>query len=270
MAKLRTKQVLAIIQARIGSTRLPGKMLLPIVDNKGALELMLERVRRARQLQKIVVATTTSPSDDRLVELCKNLGFEVFRGSKDDVLDRYYQAANSFGKPDVIVRLTGDCPLHDPAVIHKVVRFFLDSDFDYVCNTDPPTYPDGLDCEVFSFVALENAWLNAALKSEREHVTPYIRKNPAIFKKGNVKNEEDFSDKRWTLDNEEDLQFLKDVFGHLYDGGKLFSMQQVLQYLHENPAVEQLNSHIGRNEGYAKSLQQDEIIKSVHEGECDG
>ncbi len=261
--------VLAIIQARMGSTRLPGKMLMPIVNGKGALELMLERVSKAGSLDKVIVATTTAENDDKFVELCDNLGFEVFRGSRDDVLDRYYQAADFFGKPDVIVRLTGDCPLHEPAVIDKVVRFFLDSDFDYVCNTDPPTYPDGLDCEVFSFAALEKAWLNAALESEREHVTPYIRKNPAIFKKGNVKNEKDLSSKRWTLDNEEDLQFIKEVFGHLYGRGKLFSMQQVLQYLHENPAIEQLNSHIGRNEGYAKSLQQDEIIKSVHEGECD-
>lgn len=262
--------VLAIIQARIGSTRLPGKALIPIVNGKGALELMLERVSKADSLDKIIVATTIAKDNDRLVELCKNLGFEVFRGSEDDVLDRYYQAANSFGKPDVIVRLTGDCPLHDPAVIDKVVGFFLDSDFDYVCNTDPPTYPDGLDCEVFSFAALEKSWLNAALKSEREHVTPYIRKNPAIFKRGNVKNERDLSSKRWTLDNKEDLQFLKDVFGNLYDGGKLFSMQEVLQYLQENPAVEQLNSHIRRNEGYAKSLRQDEIIKLVHKGKSNG
>lgn len=260
-------EVLAIIQARMGSTRLPSKALIPIVNGKGALELMLERVSKADSIDRIIVATTIAKGDDKLVELCKNLGFEVFRGSKDDVLDRYYQAANSFGKPDVIVRLTGDCPFHDPVVIDKVVRFFLDSDFDYVCNIDPPTYPDGLDCEVFSFVALENAWLNAALKSEREHVTPYIRKNPAIFKKGNVKNKEDFSGKRWTLDNEEDLQFLKEVYGYLYDRGKLFSMQEVLQYLQENPAVEQLNSHIARNEGYAKSLQQDEITKLVRERE---
>ncbi|MCJ7778001.1 MAG: hypothetical protein MUP16_06780, partial [Sedimentisphaerales bacterium] len=144
MAKLRAKQVLAIIQARMGSTRLPGKVLLPIVDNKGALELMLERVRRARQLQKIVVATTTSPKDDRIVDLCKRLGCEYFRGNEVDVLDRYYRAALAFGSPEVIVRLTADCPLHDPVVIDKFVSRFLDSEVDYVSDTDPPTFPDGV------------------------------------------------------------------------------------------------------------------------------
>jgi len=260
MAKLRTRQVLAIIQARMGSTRLPGKMLLPIVDNKGALELMLERVRRARQLQKIVVATTISPSDNRLVDLCKRLGCECFRGNEVDVLDRYYRAALAFGPPEVIVRLTGDCPLHDPVIIDKLVSRFLDSEVDYVSNGDPPTFPDGLDTEVFSFSVLEKVWKEARLKSEREHVTSYIRKHADTFKAINVECEKDLSDRRWTLDEKEDYEFIKHIYKNLYKKTPAFGMEEVLEFLARHPELEAINKHISRNEGYQESLKEDKIL----------
>jgi spore coat polysaccharide biosynthesis protein SpsF (cytidylyltransferase family) len=260
MAKLKAKQVLAIIQARIGSTRLPGKMLLPIVNNKVALELMLERIRRSRLLQKIVVATTALPSDDSLADLCKRLGCEYFRGDEADVLDRYYRAALAFGSPEVIVRLTGDCPLHDPEIIDKLVKRFLDSEADYVSNADPPTFPDGLDTEVFSFSVLEKVWKEARLKSEREHVTPYIRKHTDIFKIINVECERDLSDCRWTLDEEEDYEFVKSVYENLYKRKPAFGMKDILEFLAEHPEITAINKHISRNEGYKKSLREDRIF----------
>jgi spore coat polysaccharide biosynthesis protein SpsF (cytidylyltransferase family) len=260
MGKISTDKVLAIIQARMGSTRLPGKMLLPIVDNKGALELMLERVRLARQLQKIVIATTTSPEDDRLADLCKRLGCEYFRGNEDDVLDRYYRAALAFGTPEVIVRLTGDCPLHDPVVIDKLVGSFLGSDVDYVSNVDPPTFPDGLDTEVFSFSVLEKVWKEACLKSEREHVTSYIRKHADMFKAINVECERDLSDRRWTLDEKEDYEFIKCIYKNLYKKKTVFGMKEILGLLAKHPELEEINKHLTRNEGYQKSLKEDEIL----------
>lgn len=259
MAKLRTGQVLAIIQARMGSTRLPGKMLLPIADNKGALELMLERVRRARQLQEIIVAITTSPRDDRLEDLCKRLGCEYFRGNEVDVLDRYYRASLAFGPPEVIVRLTGDCPLHDPVIIDKLVGCFLDSEVDYVSNVDPPTFPDGLDTEVFSFSVLERVWKEACLKSEREHVTSYIRKHTNTFKVINVECEKGLSGHRWTLDEKEDYEFISRIYNNLYKKTPAFGMKEVLGLLAKHPELEEINKHIPRNEGYRKSLEEDKI-----------
>jgi spore coat polysaccharide biosynthesis protein SpsF (cytidylyltransferase family) len=260
MAKLKARQVSAIIQARMGSTRLPGKMLLPIVDNKGALELMLERVRRARQLQKIVVATTTSPSDDKLVDLCKRLGCEYFRGNEVDVLDRYYRAALAFGPPEVIVRLTGDCPLHDPVIIDKFISRFFDSGVDYVWDGDPSTFPDGLDTEVFSFLVLEKAWKEARLKSEREHVTTYVQKHTEKFKVITVKCEKDLSDRRWTLDEKEDYEFIKHIYKNLYRKNPAFGMEEILEFLAGHPEIEAINKHISRNEGYQKSLKEDKIL----------
>jgi len=251
--------VLAIIQARLDSTRLPGKMLLPIVDNKGALELMLERVRLAKKLQRIIVATTTSPSDDKLANLCKHLSCEYFRGDENDVLERYYQAALAFGPTETIVRLTGDCPLHDPDVIDLVVKEYLKGDYDYVSNASKCTFPDGLDVEVFSFSALEKTQREACLKSEREHVTSYIWEHPGIFKTANVEYKKDLSDKRWTLDEKEDYEFIKSIYDNLYKKKPTFGMDDVLDLLAKHPELEEINRHISRNEGYQKSIKEDRI-----------
>jgi len=262
MGRIRTGKVLAIIQARMGSTRLPGKMLLPIVDNKGALELMLERVCRSVQLQEIVVATTTSPSDDKLVDLCKHLDYKYFRGDENDVLERYYQAALAFGPAEVIVRLTGDCPLHDPDVIDLVVGEYLKGNCDYVSNTQKYTFPDGLDVEVFSFSVLERVRREASLKSEREHVTSYIWKHPDIFKTINVEYKKDLFGKRWTLDEKEDYEFIKHIYKNLYKKKPAFGMEEVLELLAKHPELEEINKHIFRNEGYRKSLKEDKILDS--------
>lgn len=247
--------VLAILQARMGSSRLPGKMLLPIFDSKGPLELMLARLSAAKRLDGLLVATTTDASDDPLAALCQRLNTPCYRGSVNDVLDRFYQTALTLGPPATVVRLTGDCPLHDPAVVDLVVANFQNSGCDYCSNTNPPTYPDGLDAEVFSFHALETAWREARLPSEREHVTPFIRNHPERFTASNVAHATDLSHLRWTLDEQRDLALIRAIYQQM---GRLhFTMQETVALLQQMPELTMLNVGIQRNEGYLKSLQAD-------------
>lgn len=254
--------VLAIIQARMSSSRLPGKMVLPIIHGKGALELMIERVLKCKMIGKLIVATTVNPSDEKLVEICRKAGVECFRGSEEDVLDRFYQAYLSAGRSfNTIVRLTGDCPLNDPAVIDKIISEFLKSDSDYVSNVEPPTYPDGLDTEVINASVLERVWAETKMKSSREHVTWYIRANPGLFKNSNVINETDLSDHRWTLDEESDYRMIKTVYENLYDANPGFGMDAVLNFLSKHPEIGSLNRKINRNEGLLKSLKEDRKVK---------
>lgn len=249
---------LAIIQARIGSTRLPGKVLLDL-EGKTVLEHVVNRVCRSRLITEVFVATTILKEDMRIVKLCSDRDFRVFCGSEEDVLDRYYQAAKLI-KPDNIVRITADCPMIDSVVIDKVVKKHIEENADYTTNTLTETYPDGEDVEVFTLGSLEKAWSETILKSEREHVTPYIRKNDEIFKLLNVYNNTDLSSKRWTLDNHDDYEFIKIVFSKLYQKNNFFGMIDVFELLETNPEIEKINSHITRNEGYKKSLNNDGIF----------
>ncbi len=248
--------VTVIIQARMGSTRLPEKIFKKILA-KPMLEYMIERVRRAKTIDKIIIATTTNSGDEKVVSLAKKLGLAIYRGSENDVLDRYYQAAKKF-KSDIIVRLTGDCPLIDPFILDKVVSFFKKNKFDYASNTHPPTFPDGMDVEVFSFKALEKAWREAKLSSEREHVTPYIIKRPRKFRIANVENTEDLSRLRLTVDEPEDLSMvskLAEFFSR--QNKKDFGLREIVDLWHENPSLFKSNQFIKRNEGYQKSLMED-------------
>ena len=199
--------IIAIIQARISSTRLPGKVLKKI-EGKTVLEHVINRVRAAKNLDDVIIATTVKKKDLKIVQLCAKLGVSVFCGSENDVLDRYYQTARLF-KADHIVRITSDCPLIDPMVINEVIKLYFREKADYASNTMPETFPDGLDAEVFSFKTLKIAWGNAELPSEREHVTPYIRKNSNIFKIVNLKCDINLKNKRWTIDEPEDFSFIK-------------------------------------------------------------
>ncbi|MFT5170635.1 MAG: spore coat polysaccharide biosynthesis protein SpsF [Candidatus Marinamargulisbacteria bacterium] len=223
--------VLALIQARMGSSRLPGKMMMPLVSGKGALELMLERVGSATSIQKIVVATSDLEQDDCLSALCKSLNVPCFRGSETDVLDRYYQAVAQYPEFDVVVRLTGDCPLHDPKVIDQVVHAFLDGQADYVSNVDPPTFPDGFDIEVFRRDVLAKAWAAATVPEEREHVTLYIRNNRTLFNLKNVPHSQDQSRVRLTLDTLTDFEVIQFVFQHLYPASPDFGLDDILAFL---------------------------------------
>jgi spore coat polysaccharide biosynthesis protein SpsF len=251
---------IVVLQVRMGSTRLPGKVMADLMG-KPLLTRVIERASAIPGVQRVVVATTVAERDRPLLELARQCGAEAFAGSEDDVLDRYYQAA-CFFKADVICRLTSDCPLLDPAVSARVLRRFEQGDVDYACNTNPPTFPDGLDTEIFSFAALERAWREARLTSEREHVTPHIWKNPIKFRLVNVANDVDLSALRWTVDEPQDLEFVRAVYSRLYCEGVLpFGLADVLALLEREPDLRDLNAGFARNEGYAQSLREDQVIR---------
>lgn len=249
-------KVVAIIQARMRSTRLPGKVMAEI-NGKPMLSHVVERAQRAQLQDLVVVATSVCPSDDKVASFCRDKDIPYFRGSLNDVLDRFYKAAIHF-RADAIVRLTADCPLLDASVIDKVIRVFLTGNFDYVSNTIKPTYPDGLDTEIISLDALRKAWLRAGLGSEREHVTPYIWKNQTLFRLKNVINDEDHSCLRWTVDEPEDMEFMRLLFSYFH--GKIpFEMVELLKLIREIPGLQKINAARQRNEGYMKSLRNDEL-----------
>jgi spore coat polysaccharide biosynthesis protein SpsF len=250
-----TKKIIAVIQARIRSTRLPGKVLLPLAG-ESVLAHVVRRVKKVSDVSEVVVATSVNTADAIISDACKKLDVRVFRGSEQDVLDRYYQASVPL-HPDHVVRVTADCPMIDPQVIDTVIGRHLEAGADYTSNTVTPTYPDGEDVEIFTMGALEKAWKFARLISEREHVTPYMRNNPQLFKLLNVACATDMSSQRWTIDEERDYLFLQEVFNTLYPVNSLFSMSDVVNFIKRNPQIEAMNSGISRNEGYHKSLKND-------------
>lgn len=250
--------IAAIIQARMGSTRLPNKVL-KILGDKTVLEQVYARVKRSSLVDEIFIATTINRNDLPLLNLCSSNGMRVFCGSEDNVLDRYYQLSNLI-KAEHIVRITSDCPVIDSKLIDMLIENHLKSNSDYTSNTLEDSYPDGLDTEVFKFKALEYAWKNALLISEREHVTPYIKKHPELFKLNSIVSETNYSEKRWTLDTDLDFQFLNLIYDELYPQNKNFGMYDILELLKRKPFLELINSNILRNEGYIKSLKEDKSI----------
>jgi len=239
------ERVIAIIQARMSSTRLPGKVLLDL-GGRPVLDRMIERVKHAKNVTETVVATTTDPSDDAIVALCEQLGTPVFRGSLPDVLDRYYQCALEY-KADYVVRLTGDCPLIDPELIDEVVYGLFDPPEDFSCNRLPPpfgrTFPIGLDVEACTFQALENAWKNATEKHHREHVMPYLYETPGKFQVIQLQSDEDYGYMRWTLDTPQDLDLLREVIQRL-GGRNDFSWEEVLELFLKDPELAKINSFV--------------------------
>jgi glutamate-1-semialdehyde 2,1-aminomutase len=229
----------------MGSTRFPGKVMAPICATP-MIGLLLERLVNARLIDQIVLATSKDPSNKSLALYVSELGYEVYQGSEDDVLDRYYQAAKEVNA-DTIIRITGDCPLIDPILVDEIIKRFLDSDSDYVSNISPPTYPDGMDTEVFSFLALETAWHYAKLPHEREHVTPYIRESEN-FSHVNFHNEPDHSSERWTVDEPVDFEVVRKVFEHFHPR-RNFSWLEILALRNEFPEIFMENRHLIRNEG---------------------
>lgn len=238
-------KVVAIVQARMGSTRLPDKVMRRI-GGVPMIELLLRRLGRAREVDAVVVATSTHPRDEPLAAHVASLGITCFRGSELDVLDRYYQAARAAGA-DAVVRITGDCPLVDPALVDEVVADFRRNGADYVSNVSPPTYPDGLDIEVFGIDALATAHAEAVEPQDREHVTPFLRR-PGRFRQRAVRNGEDYSELRWTVDEAADLDVVERVFGHFAPSID-FGWRQVLEVQRAEPGAFADNCHLGRNEG---------------------
>jgi spore coat polysaccharide biosynthesis protein SpsF len=247
-------RIVCIIQARMSSTRLPGKVLLPLAGRE-VLAHVLDRLAVCETIDDFFVATSDQPSDDVLAHWCDRHGVQVFRGSLDDVLDRYYQCALQ-SRADAVVRITADCPALDPTIVDEIVRGFKAGDFDlfYLAGE----FPDGLDCAVFSFSALERAWREATLKSEREHVGPYVVNHPEWFRLGNLEKFTGMAHHRWTLDEPRDLAFLQAVFERLQrTGGKPFLAGDILDLLNREPELLSANQGIVRNEGLIKSIAAD-------------
>lgn len=247
--------ILAILQARVSSTRLPGKVLKPLLGKPMILR-QIERLKRTRSIDRLLIATSVGPEDDALASLCRENGLECFRGSLDDVLDRFYQAAKT-SQPDHVMRLTGDCPLTDPEILDQLADLHLGSGCDYSSTALEPTFPDGLDAELMTFSALEHAWREAKLPSQREHVTPFLYQNPDRFSIRVLKNERDLSALRWTVDEPSDFEFVTRVYEGLYPANPNFGMAEVLAFLERHQDLFELNHHFERNEGYEKSLRKD-------------
>lgn len=247
----------AIVQARMGSTRLPGKVLARVAG-RPLLEHVVRRTRAARLLDEVLVATTTSAEDDEIVRWCEENGVPSYRGSVDDVLDRYCSAARR-REYDPVVRITADCPLIDPALIDHAIEAYQEGNHDYVTNALEPTFPDGLDVEVFSAAALQTAHQEARLASEREHVTAFIINHPERFRMLNLKNNRDLGGLRWTVDEPADLRFVEAVYQLAQNPD--VTTEGVLALMRQHPELAQLNANIPRNEGYLRSLQKDRLVQ---------
>jgi spore coat polysaccharide biosynthesis protein SpsF len=248
----------AIIQARMSSTRLPGKVLKSI-NGRPMLSYMIERVRAARALEKVILATSQAPDDDVLAEFCRSNNILCFRGDLEDVLDRYYQSASAFNCKH-IVRLTSDCPIVDPRVIDNMVGIYHSGGYDYVANTCPPegfSYPEGMDVEIFSMNGLEKAWRETKKPSEREHVTFYFWQNPEIFSIFRHDLDDDLSHYRLTVDYPEDFEVVSRIISELYPKDPLFSMHDIIDYLEKNPEVKGLNDDIQPFQGWASAFEKD-------------
>jgi spore coat polysaccharide biosynthesis protein SpsF len=235
-------RTVAIIQARMGSTRLPGKVLMPL-GGEPALKRVVERVGAAPGLDEVVVATTTESADDAIVELCKREGCSFFRGSEEDVLSRYYEAARQF-KADVIVRVSSDCPLFDSEVLGQMLARF---EPDYLNNFQKRTFPRGFEAEVFTFGALETAHREATKAHEREHVTPFIYQHPDRFKLHSFEEpsgNDDLTALRWTLDTPADYDVISAIYNALARPGEIFSTADILNLLRQRPELTKINAHV--------------------------
>ena len=253
--------VLLITQARMSSTRFPGKIFKEI-NGKKLLEIHLERLRNAKHVDKILIATTDNPNDNVIYDWAKNNQVDIYRGSESDVLDRFYKAALPF-RPKWIVRVTSDCPLIDSVIVDGVIELAQSSDVDYASNIMIERFPDGQDVEVFTFESLENAWLSASLTSEREHVTPYIRNNlnelgKKLFKAINFDSPEDYSTIRMTVDEPLDFELITHLITSL---GNEAGWKDYVNYIIEHK-LNKINSSIIRNEGYLKSIKNDKDINN--------
>lgn len=231
----------AIIQARMGSSRLPGKVLTDL-GGETVLARVVRRLKRSRQIARIVVATTGASADRAIASECERLQVACFRGSEDDVLDRYYQAVRSH-PADAVVRITSDCPLIDPELADETIRVFTEENADYASNVSPRTYPRGLDVEVFTSAALERAWREARQPYEREHVTPFFYEHPEMFRLASASGEVDYSRYRWTLDTARDLELLRATYSR-FDNRDDFPWRDVIALMEREPEMAELNSQV--------------------------
>lgn len=251
----------AIIQARFGSSRLPGKILMDL-GGKPVLQRVIERVQKSKYIHEVIVATSMDRQNLPVLRLCADLGIRVFAGAENDVLDRYYQCAKLI-EPDYIVRVTADCPCYDWGFLDQAIEA-MEPNADYLWDADE-TLPDGLDLEIVRYTALQQAWQNARLASEREHVTQFIRKHPELFQcQVFACPIKDIGHFRWTLDEIEDYTLLQKIYQHFLEKEREFFLtQEILDYLREQPALEEINTKYTRNEGLIKSLREDHIVDKL-------
>lgn len=238
-AKSKQLNIVAIIQARMGSTRLPGKVMKAIAG-RPMLDIQLERVKRCNLISSIVVATTANNTDDIIAEYCSAHNITCYRGDESNVLKRYFEASQE-QKADIVVRLTSDCPLIDPIIIDQVVRFYLEHQYEFVSNVHPRTFPRGMDVEVFSAASLAAAYKNAITPYDLEHVTPYILKISTI---GNVTRSTDLSRIRLTVDTPEDFEVFRQIFIALYPHNPMFTLDDIMTFMDANPSIAAINAHI--------------------------
>jgi len=237
---------IAIIQVRMGSTRLPGKVLKKL-NGITILESLLNQLNYSRLLNDKIIATTLNSEDDVIVNFCESKGIKCFRGSVNDVLDRYHKCAKKFSI-NTIIRITSDCPLMDPQVVDDVIDFYLKNSYDYVNNFYKRTYPYGNDVEIFSLKVLEKVWEKATKLSEREHVTPYIYNNPDEFSLGWIENKENLSEFHWTVDRKEDLIFVQKIFKKI--SKRPILMKDIIDVIKDDPSLLEINKNTNPNEGY--------------------
>ena len=231
----------AIIQARMGSSRLPGKVLMDL-DGGTVLARVVRRLGRCRQISKLVVATTGEAGDAAIVAECERLQISCFRGPEQDVLDRYYRAAHANGA-ETVIRVTSDCPLIDPELVDETIEVFMNEHADYASNVFHRTYPRGLDTEVFTVAALDRAWSEGREPYQREHVTPYFYEHPQIFRIASKTGKTDYSHYRWTLDTQEDLDLLRAIYRH-FDGSDDFTWREVVNLMEREPRLAELNLRV--------------------------
>lgn len=234
--------IVCIIQARVGSSRLPNKIFLDL-EGKPVLARVIERLQRSQFINKIVIASPDKKDDDKVENFIydnyRDVG--IYRGSENDVLDRYYKAAEKF-KADIIVRITSDCPLIDPEVVDKIIKNFLDKKIEYVSNVlGERTYPRGLDTEVFTFEVLKRIWREAREAGDREHVTLYLRKHPEFFRASSFRSKEDYSRFRLTLDEENDYELIKLVYKNIFQKNENFGLREIMELFKKEPSLAKIN-----------------------------
>jgi spore coat polysaccharide biosynthesis protein SpsF len=260
-----THKIVIVVQARLGSSRLPGKVLMPILG-KSLLARMIERLQMIKYQAEIVIATSTEAVDDAIENEAKILALPCYRGSLTNLLDRHYQVAELF-EADYLVKIPSDCPLIDPEIINQVFDYFFENDFDYVSNLHPATFPDGNDVEIMTKDCINKTWLEAKKPLELEHTTPYIWENPDQFSIGNFewKTGLDYSmTHRFTIDYQEDYEFIKAVFEELYPKKKSFGCDSILELLAEKPEIFEINKKYAGVNWYRNHLNELKTVSKIH------
>ncbi len=250
-----------IIQARMGSSRLPGKVLMKITEEYTVLDYLLMQLKYCKKIDRIIIATSTSKKDDVISDFCEKQKIDCFRGDEKNVLDRYYKCSKKFALSNII-RIPADKPLIDPEIVDSMIDTFMTQSYDYITNFLPSTFPSGTEVEIFSFSAIEKTWMNAKLPSEKEHVTKYIYNNRDKFSIYNVENDKDLSRFRWAVDTNDDLLLVKEIVSRIQK--KPILTRDIIELFGKEPDLTNINKNVNRKEGNEKSeLEDKEFLKSI-------